>query len=126
MILNLTQHPASEAQKEEGVVDLTGPELQELKELLTFRELPTKKVVWWRAKRIATLAHRGTRGVVEGGSAMVGGAPYLMEPLVIALREESITPVFAFSERQSVEVTLPDGSTRKSQIFRHLGFVGAD
>ena len=49
-----------------------------------------------------------------------------MEPLVMALREHEIPTLFAFSRRESVEETQADGSVRKTVLFRHVGFVGAE
>ena len=57
--------------------------------------------------------------------AMIGGAPYLMERLAKRLREFEITPLYALTERVSVEETLPDGSVRKTAVFEHLGFEEA-
>jgi hypothetical protein len=57
---------------------------------------------------------------------MIGGAPYLMAPLEVALRAHGITPLYAFSVRESVEQTQPDGSVRKIAVFRHGGFVGCE
>jgi hypothetical protein len=114
-VINLTQHPST---PEQEVEDLTGEDLAKLKSLLTFHSLPTRLQVVVRAEEIADLAlkHRAD-------DAMIGGAPYLMEPLCIALRRNGIVPLFAFSLRESVETPLPDGSVKKSQVFRHLGFV---
>lgn len=56
--------------------------------------------------------------------AMIGGATYLMEALAKALRDCGIRPLYAFSTRVSVEQAMPDGSVRKVNEFRHLGFVG--
>lgn len=58
-------------------------------------------------------------------SAMIGGAPFLMAPLEGALRTRGVIPLYAFSVRESVEEALPDGSVRKTQVFRHAGFVPA-
>jgi hypothetical protein len=54
---------------------------------------------------------------------MIGGAPFFMEPLSRALRDAGYKPIFAFSRRESVERTMPDGTVQKVAIFRHLGFV---
>ena len=118
MILNLTQHKATDEQLAAGVVDLTGGELSELKGLLTFNTLPEKKEIENRAKCIAELAlcHKAH-------SAMIGGAPFLMGALENALKSVGIVPLYAFSVRESVETTAPDGSISKVGIFRHRGFV---
>ena len=36
---------------------------------------------------------------------------------------EKVKPLYAFSKREVVEEQLPDGSVRKTQVFKHLGFV---
>lgn len=56
---------------------------------------------------------------------MVGGAPFFMAPLEAALRAVNIIPVYAFSKRESVEEKQPDGSVKKTQVFKHAGFVPA-
>ena len=66
-----------------------------------------------------------TLGNTEGTDVMIGGAPWLSEPLERALKREGFRPVYAFSKRISVEETLPDGTVKKTQVFRHEGFVPA-
>ncbi len=41
------------------------------------------------------------------------------------LAYRGITPLYAFTRRESVEEVLPDGSTRKTAVFRHAGFIPA-
>lgn len=117
MILNVTQHPASPEQREAGVVDAP----YTLAGALTFEELPTRDEIETRAIWLADLARD------EGAeAAMIGGAPYLMPALERTLRERGITPLYAFSLRESVEQTQPDGSVRKVNVFRHAGFIAAE
>lgn len=117
-ILNLTQHAASAAQLAEGVYDAP-PEIQEeIRSLLNFETLPTTEVVKERAWRLAAIADR-----LRAPSVMIGGAPYLIGPLSLRLRYAGRIPLFAFSRRESVETVQEDGSTRKTNVFRHLGFV---
>lgn len=115
-ILNLTQHPATPEQIEAGVVDLGVYAQASLKRLLTVESPPTNDEISDRAKLIASLA---------GGfkTAMIGGAPFLMSALEREIKKADIKPVYAFSKRESIEETLPDGSVRKSMVFRHEGFV---
>ena len=124
MILNLTQHQASTEQVEAGVVDLTGADLDELKRLLTFVDLPREGEPEERARAIADIARRASVAVAEGEEVfgMIGGAMWLMAPLEKALANAGIAPVYAFSVRESVEETLPDGSIKKTAVFRHKGF----
>lgn len=72
-----------------------------------------------RAELIARIA-------AESGckEAMIGGAPFFMSTLESALKSAGITPVYAFSVRDSVEK--PDGNcgVTKTNVFRHVGFVG--
>ncbi len=121
IVINLTQHAASQDQISSGVKDLTGNQLAGLKTALTFEDLPTPDEVWQRAEFIADLAK--TTGE---NAAMIGGAPYLMAALESTLRAVGITPLYAFSKRESKEVIHSDGSVRKVNVFRHIGFIGLD
>jgi hypothetical protein len=138
MILNLTQHPAGPDQVAVGVVNLTGARLTFLRECLTFDSLPTPGGIENAANEIADTAASAMDGrtpdqeeegvdlfVAPGSQAMIGGAPYLMAPLERALREWGIEPLYAFSVRETEEQTQPDGSVRKTNVFRHAGFVPA-
>jgi len=122
MIINLTQHPATPEQIAAGVVDLQGKALEGLKALLTFDDLPTQDEITLRAVKIAQLAVPMAGPLPDG--AMIGGAPYLMAPLEYALGLVRVQPMYAFSVRESIEQTQPDGSVRKVNVFRHAGFVG--
>lgn len=126
-ILNLTQHQST---PEQGVVDLQGEALSVLKGLLTFETLPTRQEVLDRAAAIANLAAVTPAAMVgdtttTARAAMIGGAPFLMGPLEAALKDRGITPIYAFSVRESVDEVLPDGSVRKVAVFRHKGFIEA-
>ena len=124
MILNLTQHPATPEQIEAGVVDLPDSVRPALIGWLTFSQLPSREEIEDRAEALALLAD--SLLPEEGNpAAMIGGAPYLMAPLEVALRNQRIRPLYAFSVRESVEQTLPDGTVRKTSIFRHAGFIAA-
>ena len=116
-ILNLTQHVASPQQVETGVVE---PENKKaVQTVLTFDSIPLDNEIWSRANVLAQIA------LASGcESAMVGGAPYLMGPLERALKEVGIKALYAFSVRESVEKMI-DGKTVKTNIFKHIGFVGA-
>jgi len=115
-ILNLTQHPATPDQVAAGVVE--PKDKARVRELLTFNELPTPEELKERVKALTEI-------VLEEGfsKAMIGGAPYLMYPLEIRLRTQGILPLYAFSKREIEEIQLPDGSVKKTLVFKHLGFV---
>lgn len=135
-ILNLTQHDATPEQKLAGVTigDVTDASLMEFRKLLTFDTMPTQAEIRQRAQRIARYAAK-TSTLVDYDNgycvneplrfAMIGGAPFLMAALEQELRNVGITPLYAFSTRESVEETQPDGSVRKTAVFRHQGFVSA-
>ena len=124
MILNLTQHPATTEQIEAGVVDLPDSVRPALIGWLTFSQLPSREEIEDRAEAIALLAD--SLLPEEGNpAAMIGGAPYLMAALEAALRNQRIRPLYAFSVRESAEQVLPDGTVRKTSIFRHAGFIAA-
>lgn len=115
-IINLTQHAETTEQIAAGVVPATFA--GRLPDLLTFDSLPSPLEIRQRAEVIASLA-------ADSGAqaAMIGGAPFFMAALERALRTVGIAPVYAFSERVSEEQTQPDGSVRKINVFRHVGFV---
>jgi len=122
-IINLTQHPATVEQYEAGVRDFSDSDRVLLVQALTFESVPSESDLLTRAQSIALMAAGHSSGV---RSAMIGGAPYLMRPLERALWDAGIRPLYAFSVRESVERTRPDGSVEKSTVFRHAGFVGTD
>ena len=111
-IVNLTQHPATEAQMNDGVKEPS--DKNSVRELLTFTDKPNTETLVTRAEKIADIA------VKSGCSfAMIGGMGALMGPLEDSLRARGITPLYAFSE-QKVE-RMPDGTTKST--FEHKGFV---
>jgi hypothetical protein len=114
-ILNLTQHPGT---PEQGVTEPT--EKEGVRALLTFGGLPSKEEVSARAEALAEMA-----AAAGADAAMIGGAPYLMALLESALRSRGIKPLYAFSERRSVEFTSPSGEVEKRSVFQHLGFYDA-
>jgi hypothetical protein len=117
----MTQHPATAEQAEDGVFDIIGDSRNELLDLLTFDTMPTEEELRQRAEGLVRLAVCVTS--VRTMRVMIGGAPYLMGPLERALLGAGFTPVYAFSKRESVEVTADDGTVRKNSIFKHIGFV---
>lgn len=46
-----------------------------------------------------------------------------MGPLVAALHQAGVQPLFSFTERKSVEKTLPDGTVQKTSVFAHVDWV---
>lgn len=114
-IVNLTQHYATPDQIAAGVIDLNNPKIEEL---LTFNTLDSVKEKHARAKELAQIALQS--GATQ---ALLGGAPFFMSAMENALTAVGIESVYAFSVRESVETTAPDGSTIKQSVFKHLGFV---
>lgn len=121
VIWNATQHLATPEQREQGVVDLPAKAREKLCQLLTFEELPSS--IQLRGRSISVVGLLADAGAKCGDRVMLGGAPFFMEALSRNCRECALVPVFAFSRRESVEKQMPDGSTVKTAVFRHLGFV---
>jgi hypothetical protein len=120
-ILNLTQHAATDAQKAEGVFDLS-PELREkLSEYLTFLKKPTGQEVIDRAMFLERFAIEHTDE--DCFKVMLGGAPFLMHVLHTAFENDGWDVVYAFSERVSIDIQQADGSVKKQSVFNHAGFV---
>lgn len=115
-IVNLTQHNATAEQIAEGVFE---PDCkQAVKDLLTFNDIPTEGELEARAKMLVYFAQEQA-----ADAAMIGGAPYLMHPLEVKLKEAGIQPLYSFTARESVESVDVDGNVIKTAVFRHKGFV---
>ena len=137
IIINLTQHKMTGDQYQYNDIKLKEliseiPEEQadyenELKTLLNFHELPTRDTINLRVMQITTFAlNYFMQGDIENNRyALIGGAPYLTAPLAEALKKVGITPLYAFSKRESVETTQPDGSVVKTSVFKHAGYIEA-
>lgn len=135
-ILNLTQHTATLDQIAEGVIEQPHPEV---KALLNFETLPTVEEIQQRANDIAEAIARylaierkeiEERGDVDSllalqapKRALIGGAPFFMSALESALIQIDVQPIYAFSQRESVEVHNSDGSVSKQNVFKHVGFI---
>jgi len=117
-ILNLTQHVATREQVIAGVEEPPEGVKGLIGSLLTFDNVPTNEELRSRAIALAQIAK-----AARVGAALVGGAPFMMAALEAALLERGIEPLYSFSQRVSVEETLPDGTIRKVSSFRHAGFV---
>lgn len=118
-IINLTQHQAT---PEQGCIEVGRKD--HLKELLTFVEIPSKQEMEDRAEMILFMIEETLGEMPE--KAMIGGAPFFMSTLEKALKERGVTPVYAFSQRESVEEVQEDGTVVKRNVFKHIGFVEAE
>ena len=116
-VLNLTQHTASVEQVQQGVVDLIGEDLVNLKKLITFDVLPSAEDVHEHAYQVAKLAQNN-----GAESVMIGGAPFFMGALERALQKVGIKPLYSFSLRVSGE-KIVNGILTKTSEFKHIGFV---
>lgn len=129
MILNLTQHAATPEQQQAGVVDLPPNAMAWIRMALTFGSIPSNESLAKRAEAIADFAVE--QGILSGvfdeeigfGQVMIGGAPFFMRHLEDALAARRLQPLYAFSQRVSVEKVV-DGVVVKTNEFRHEGFVG--
>jgi hypothetical protein len=114
-ILNLTQHPSSDSQAEEGVVEPSDKEA--VQDLLTFEGSPSSTEMRQRADKLAAIAEEH-----EADAAMIGGMPAFMSALERALARKGIAPLYSFTQRKSVEVQ-EDGETVKKTVFSHEGWT---
>lgn len=115
-IINLTQHACSNEQASEGVFEPS--DKVAVQAALTFVGMPTKETILARATTLAEIARQS-----GAKKAMIGGAPYLMGTLEATLKEIGIQPLYSFSERVSKEMVLEDGTTQKTSVFCHKGFI---
>lgn len=152
-ILNLTQHVATQDQIEAGVIELPAELKARVTGLLTFDTIPTPHDMEASANSIVKIAYDYFRELadtrplsnaeklaldldsyapglasfnnVSMASVMIGGAPFFMSHLEVALKRANIRPVYAFTARDSVDIKQEDGSVKKTAIFKHMGFVEA-
>ena len=117
-IVNLTQHPATPAQREAGVVEPSRRVKERIQAMLTFFDLPDAETIRLHAKALVKITTE-----LGYSKVMIGGAPFLMSTLERLLKTAGVTPLYAFSKRESVEEPLPEGGVKKTQVFKHLGFV---
>lgn len=136
-VLNLTQHKATPEQLGAGVVDLLEWEQAEVARLLTFDTLPTREELKARANELAEFAREALlvreplavqnqmmNEVVDAGLGvnfgyvLIGGAGFFMPFLERALEQNQVGVRHAFSVRESVQETLPNGTVRKINIHR--------
>ena len=124
VIYNLTQHVATPEQVSAGVVDLPAEDRKILVDLLTVGELPDFVDLRRRVRGIVALLPEISPEKGDSlGTAMIGGAPFLMGLLAQHLDERGYNPVFAFSKRVVEERAGEDGTVTKVAVFRHEGFV---
>jgi len=118
-ILNLTQHPATDAQIDAGVVNLNDADLVDLKNALNFNEPPHRLEMIRRRKAIMDIASKYDSLVV-----MLGGAPYLCTELDLCFSLDGYTVLYSFSKRVSIEFTdSKTGEVTKTNVFKHIGWV---
>ena len=137
LIINLTQHSMTEEQYKYNNEDLLEIKFKPyngtsvgspdyIKRLLNFDTIPSKKEIIGRAIALAAYASGLLNQAKNNGDrlyALIGGAPYLMAPLEEALKQEGITPLYAFSQRESVETVNADGTVVKTAVFKHKGYI---
>ncbi len=117
-ILNLTQHEASADQVTAGVIEPSNKSY--VLQLITFGELPSRSILTERAAKLTQVVNDS-----RCTYAMIGGAPFFMSILESSLKARGVRPVYAFSQRKSVDEKQLDGSLRKVAVFKHLGFYEA-
>ncbi len=129
IVLNLTPHNLTEDQRNAGAVEPASKKI--VKRLLTFTEQPTIEEVQQRANELARIAYTEWEYDLDQSHirknnryVMVGGPLYLIPKVDIALRNLGLIPVYAFATRESIDIVYSDGTTGKSQIFKHIAFIG--
>ena len=121
-ILNFTQHDATPEQLSAGVVEPDADNKERIRQLLTFDELPTQSDLRQRATNCAVLACV-LLAKYQCDAVMIGGSPYFMRHLESALRLFRVRYCYAFSRREAEEQVQPDGSVKKTHVFKHVGFI---
>lgn len=121
IIYNLTQHKCTGEQASQGVINLEGNDHERLVNLLTFIGVPSMKQINHKVKLLGELMSKYNPDLSDEIAFMVGGAPYLMAALTQLA--PSYQMVFACSDRVSEEQHQADGTVKKINVFKHIGFV---
>lgn len=72
-----------------------------------------------RAKELAQIAVKS-----NADHAMVGGAAYFVPILERELDKVGVKPIHSFTQRESEDKVMEDGSVQKVSVFKHVGWVG--
>lgn len=119
-IANITQHSATQEQIAEGIFDLFPEDRERLNKLLTFSPQYTKVDLQEAAQGVVCILRE-----YDCYAAMIGGLPAFMPVLERAMIEAGMAVSYARSERVSVDQQMPDGTVRKTAVFRHAGLYWA-
>ena len=131
MILNLTQHNATDDQINAGINDIPVDFQNTLKGLLTFPTQYTRADLEYRALQIHELIrdmcgeHFGAPPKHALDGVMIGGMPSFMPVLEATLVSKGIRVGYACTERQSIDKEI-DGKVVKTAIFVHAGMYWAN
>lgn len=128
IILNLTQHEATQEQLAAGVIEPRLDFKKYVQDLLTFESIPDSTELDDRAHDLALAASMydidpDDDESVTPRAVMLGGAPFFMSTLENWCQRCGLVTLYAFSRRESVDHVMPDGTFKKVGVFRHLGFV---
>ena len=121
MIFNLTQHDASREQLAAGVQPRSEGDAKLIRDLITFDSPPDIGEMRKRATSLAEIVLERLEATPR--FALIGGATYFMSTLETVLKKHGVIPLHSFSQRVIHEEALPDGTVKKSGVFRHLGFI---
>lgn len=148
LIFNATQHEATVDQLIVGVANLEGEALVKLKQALTFGSYYTNEDLVSAANTIQSLLYKAWDSACHKSACadelaqypddswqnhwyhtpkkcMIGGMPSLMPVLERVLKSAGWEVGYACSERVSVDQHMPDGSVKKVNSFKHVGFYWA-
>ena len=114
--LNVTNHNLTAAQINE--IKTAGFEAVELPEELKtqWSQLNTEN---WQE-----VCHKVWEFIMSNNidTALVAGYAPAMYDIAFNMDRAGLTPVYADTARESVEIILEDGSVRKTAVFKHKGF----
>ena len=120
MIYNFTQHEPTPEQVIAGVINLPDDQRETMVKLLSFNDFPYIGDIQRRANHLSSIAF-----AIGAEAVMIGGAPYLMPALELAMSKYGIKVLYSFSQRVSNEYTDSLGNVVKTNSFKHIGFVEA-
>jgi len=116
-ILNLTNHSATPAQQQLGLVDIA-EQREYICQLLSFAKIPDVDDIEQRCHKLVGLTLQ-----LEFRAAHLGGATYLTPQLHHMLIANGVDVYYSYSKRQSSEYENQNGEIEKKSIFSFENFV---
>jgi len=108
--------------KSAGVYDPPAVIKAAIQGLLTFKRMPKRATLMYRASDLADIANAVAP---ERGYVLVDAWPYMLPQLERDLKSRGLVPLYEYKRKVTREETLPNGEVTLVDSYIHEGFVEA-